>query len=162
MWVQWQSNCKERCEGAHAGNGELWGGIKLGMVWDGWPMTCWMSAGTLFLPYLLSACGWGHPAEQGGKWDLQEWLLVAVLQETLTFSLQSTSPGWVFLTVQAKCTCYHSGLAAGPSCASFPGSHSRRTQYKIQNSSLGHNFTFFSLFFFSFFPPLLGAAEPLW
>lgn len=117
-----------------------------------------------FLALSLTSLWMRAPNRAGWQWDLQECLLVAVLQETHFFSLQSTSPGWVFLTVQAKCTCYHSGLAAGPSCASFPGSHSSRVhaeKWKIQNSSLGHNFTFF-FFLFSFFPPLLGAAQPLW
>lgn len=96
------------------------------------------------------------PSRAGWQWDLQECLLVAVLQETLTFSLWSTSPGWVFPAVQAKCTCYHSGIAAGPSRASFPGSRSSRAhagKWKMQNSSSGHNFTFFSLFFFFKFSP---------
>lgn len=104
------------------------------------------------------------PSRAGWQWDLQECLLVAVLQETLTFSLRSTSPGWVFPAVQAKCTCYHSGIAAGPSRASFPGSHSSRAhagKWKMQNSSSGHNFTFFSSLFFLNFP-LLGAAGPPW
>lgn len=103
---------------------------------------------------LISLC-MRAPSRAGWQWSLQKCLLVAVLQETLSFSLQSTSPGWVFLTVQAKCTCYHSGLAAGPSCASFPDSPSSRVhaeKWKIQNSSLGHNFTFFSFFFHFFLP----------
>lgn len=69
---------------------------------------------------------------------------------------QSTSPGWAFPAVQAKCTCYHSGLAADPSHASFPGSHSSRAhaeKWRIQNSSLGHNLTFFFIFLNLFSPP---------
>lgn len=118
-----------------------------------------------FLPLSLISLWLRAASRAGWQWDLQECLLVAVLQETLTFSLQSTSPGRVFSTVQAKGTCYHSGLAAGPSPASFPGSHSSRAhseKWKIQNSSLGYNFTFFLFFFFFFYFPLPGAAEPWW
>lgn len=121
------------------------------MEWCGMDGT-WVSCdlldatwGTETLALSLISLWMRAPSRAGWQWDLQECLLVAVLQETLTFSLQSTSPGWLFPTVQAKCTCYHSGIAAGPSCASFPGSCSSRAhagKWKIQNSSSGHSFTF--------------------
>lgn len=103
-----------------------------------------------FLALSLISLWLRAPSRAGWQWDLQECLQVAVLHETLTFSLQSTSPGWVFPTVQAKCTCYHSGLAGGPSHASFPGSRSSRAHAeKMENTELlfGTQLQFFFLFF---------------
>lgn len=92
---------------------EDFGEIKLGKVQDG-VVLCgmWVSCDLLdatwgrerlLFPYLLSACRWGHPllSRASWRWDLK-CLPVAVLQETLTFCLWSTSPGWVSPTVQVK------------------------------------------------------------
>lgn len=55
-------------------------------------------------PISYQPCRCGHPllSRAGWRWDLQKCLPVAVLQETLTFCLRSTSPGWVSPTVQVK------------------------------------------------------------
>lgn len=162
---------------------EEFGEIKFGMglcpVAHGWAVTCQLPPGTgtdFSSPCLSPAWEWGHPLlrRAEGWWDLQECVLVAVLQETLTISLQSTSPGWVFPPVQVKvhplllrCCCFPQPCPppghvvrwgqAQPRCAVLPA---ELTLGNGEYRSPLLNATSLNYFFFLF--PLLGAAEPPW
>lgn len=152
---------------APAGNGELWGGIELGMVWDGWRMgELWLAGCHLEHFSCPVSCQLVDEGSQqsrlavgftgvfaGGSAPRNSHLFPPEHLSRLGFPCSS---GKVHLLSLRPC-CWPQP------CLLCRLSFQQSSYWKMENTELLfetqlHFFSFFFLFYF----PLLGAAEPPW